>query len=245
MPLLDHFRPPLLGRPPSWESFHSFWAVAMAERLNTTLPRRYVAGVHTHLGSQVEADVAEFERALSPEEEPPNGAGGVAVQPWAPPMTAVVALAVFPDDFAVLVQDQLDDARLVAVVELVSPGNKDRPESRRAFAIKCAAYLQHGIGLIAVDIVTSRQFNLHNELVGLLDWGEPCQMRADAGLYAVAYRPARREQKNEIDIWPTALAVGGALPLLPLALKGSRAVPLDLEATYTDACRRSRLGPAS
>src|SRR5450755_3652596 len=32
--------------------------------------------------------------------------------------------------------------RLVAVVELVSPGNKDRLENRRAFAVKCAAYLQ-------------------------------------------------------------------------------------------------------
>ena len=38
-----------------------------------------------------------------------------------------------------------------------------------------------------------------------------------------------------------ALAVGGTLPLLPLALKGTRAVPLDLEATYTDARQRGRL----
>jgi hypothetical protein len=35
--------------------------------------------------------------------------------------------------------------------------------------------------------------------------------------------------------------VGGVLPLLPLALLGARPVPLDLEATYKDACRRSRI----
>ena len=67
MPLLDHFHPPLLNRLPSWESFHSFWAVAIAEHLNQLLPRRYIATVTTHLGSEVEADVAEFESPFEPE----------------------------------------------------------------------------------------------------------------------------------------------------------------------------------
>ena len=58
-----------------------------------------------------------------------------------------------------------DGARLVAVIEIVSPGNKDRAEARRTFAGKCAAYLQRGIGLITIDIVTNRNANLHNELV--------------------------------------------------------------------------------
>ena len=56
-----------------------------------------------------------------------------------------------------VVRDERDDARLVAVVELVSPSNKDRPESRRAFAAKTAAYLQRGVGLIILDIVTGQQ----------------------------------------------------------------------------------------
>jgi hypothetical protein len=66
-------------------------------------------------------------------------------------------------------------------------------------------------------------------------------MPADALLYAVAYRPARRQERNEIDIWPAPLEVDGTLPLLPLALKRARAIPLDLEATYTHARQRSRL----
>jgi hypothetical protein len=242
MPLLDHFHPPLLDRLPSWESFHSFWAVAIAEHLNRLLPRRYIATVATHLGSQVEADVAEFESSFEPEDEPPGGAGGgIAVQTWAPPLTTLVAPAVFPDDFEVRVHDRVEGAQLVAVVELISPRNKDRPESRRAFAAKCAAYLQRGIGLIVVDTVTSRQFNLHNELVQLMSWGAPLRMTEDAFLYAVAYRPVRRQERDEIDIWPVPLAVDGTLPLLPLALKRARAVPLDLEATYSDARQRSRL----
>jgi hypothetical protein len=91
------------------------------------------------------------------------------------------------------------------------------------------------------DIVTLRQFNLHNELVELMGVGAASAMPEDIWLYAVAYRPARREQSNEIDVWPVPLTVGGPLPLLPLALRGARAVPLDLEATYTDARERSRL----
>jgi hypothetical protein len=241
MPLLNHFHAPVYPRYP-WESFHTVWAVTIAERLNSLLPQRYLATVQTHLGSQVEADVAEWEARCGGEDEPADGlAGGVAVQPWAPPVATFVMPAIFPDDFEVHIRDRLEDARLVAAVKLVSPRNKDRPESRRAFGAKCAAYLQRGIGLVTVDIVTSRQFNLHNEMIGMIGLGDEFAMRAEATLYAVAYRPLRRQEKNEIDVWPTALNVGTPLPLLPLALKGAQPIALDLEAAYTDARQRSRL----
>jgi hypothetical protein len=241
MPLLDHFHPPLYPQR-AWESFHSRWANSIADALHRVLPRRFFAEVQIHLGSQVEADVAEFERAGEETEESGNGrGGGVAVQPWAPPAAAFALPAVFPDDLEVHVRDQREDARLVAVVELVSPRNKDRAEGRRAFAAKGAAYLQRGLGVIVLDIVTSRQANLHNELIRLLSVGESFAMPVEATLYAVAYRPARRQEANQIEVWPAPLTVGGPLPLLPLALRGYGAIPLDLEATYGDACARSRL----
>ncbi len=240
MPLLDHFHPPLYPQR-AWESFHSRWANSIADELHRVLPRRYFAEVHIHLGGQVEADVAEFDYIAEPEGEAGNGAaGGVGVRSWAPPAAAMVLPAVFPDDLEVQVRDQTDDARLVAVVELVSPRNKDRDDSRRAFAAKCAAYLQRGVGLLVIDVVTSRQGNLHNEMIGMMQWGDAFRMPAAALLYAAAYRPVRRDV-SQIDFWPSALAVGGPLPLLPLALRGGPAVPLDLETTYTDACQRSRL----
>ncbi len=241
MPLLDHFHPPLFpGRP--WESFHSRWSNSIADELNRILPPRYTAEVQLHLGSQVEADVAEFERPPEPEAGSANGPGTRTLpETWAPPAAPLVLPAVFPDDFEVQVLDQLDDARLVAAVELISPRNKDRAESRRAFAAKCVAYLQRGIGLIVVDVVTNRQFNLHGETLALLNAGSGTGMPAGTFLYAVAYRPARRGETNQIDVWPEPLTLGGLLPRLPLALKGTRAVPLDLEATYSDARERSRL----
>jgi hypothetical protein len=241
MPLLDHFHPPLYPHR-SWESFHSRWANSIADTLQQMLPQRYFAEVQIHLGSQVEADVAEFEAGARAEEEPPNGpAGGVAVQTWVPPAATLVMPAVFPDDLEVHVRDERDDAKLVGVVELVSPRNKDRAESRRAFAAKCASYLERGIGLVAVDIVTNRQGNLHNEMIDVLGLGQPFRMSAETLLYAAAYRPAWREETNQIDVWLTALSVAATLPVLPLALRGFRAVPVDLETTYTDARQRSRL----
>ncbi len=242
MPLLDHFHSPLypLHR---WESFHNRWANAIADALDRALPSRFFAEVQTHLGAQVEADVAEFEKTPDPgNEHSPNGmAGGVAVQTYVPPVATMVMPAFYPDDFEVQIRDKSDDARLVAVVELVSPRNKDRPDARRAFAAKCAAYLQRGIGVIAVDTVTTRQANMHDELVRLLEFDARFKMAAEASLAAVAYRPARRGEANELDVWAVALAVGGTLPVLPLALLRHGPIPLDLEATYTEARQRARL----
>jgi hypothetical protein len=60
-------------------------------------------------------------------------------------------------------------------------------------------------------------------------------------LYATAYRPARRQQQEEIDLWMRPLTLGAALPTLPLRLTGDLFVPVDFEAAYQEACRRRRL----
>ena len=241
MPLLDHFHPPLYPHR-AWESFHSRWANSIADKLNGTLPERFFAEVQLHLGSQVAADVAEFATSAETTEDSGNRASGaVALQTWAPPVATWVMPALFPDNFEIHVRDELDDARLVAVVELISPRNKDRAESRRTFAAKCAAYLQRGIGLVVVDIVTGRQFNLHNELVQILAQSAAFAMSQDAFLYAVSYRPVQREEASQIDVWPVALTLDASLPVLPLALRGYGTLRLDLEETYHDACQRSRL----
>lgn len=237
MPLLDHFNPPLSQRR-RWESFHSAWAEALARLLNQgLLPARYYAEVHVKVGSRVEVDTGTFEEANG---AAPDG-GGVAV--WAPPRpSAVVPLSFTPPDvFEVQVLSDEEGPRLVAAVELVSPANKDRPAHRQAFAIKCASYLSQGISLIVIDIVTTRQANLHNEMMRLLGHGDTFALAAGTELYAVAYRPVVRQQVEEFDVWPAALALGQRLPVLPLALTAELAVPLDLEATYTAACQRRRL----
>ncbi|HUG69735.1 MAG TPA: DUF4058 family protein, partial [Pirellulaceae bacterium] len=45
-------------------------------------------------------------------------------------------------EYEVLIFDQERGRQLVAAIEIVSPANKDRPETRQAFVTKCAALLQ-------------------------------------------------------------------------------------------------------
>lgn len=240
MPLLDHFHAPLHPRYP-WPSFHAAWASAIMGRLNARLPHpRFFAVTNVHLGASAATDVAEFDTELL-QDVSGNGEGGVAVATWAPPTATATIEAIFPDDIEVQIFDTRDGAILVAVVELVSPGNKDRDDARTGFAAKCAAYLQRGIGLVVVDVVTSRHFNLHNALMELLDRPAEARMPEDAVVYATAYRPIVREKRNEIDLWMTPLVVGQALPTLPLALRGTGCVPLELEASYSAARELSRV----
>jgi hypothetical protein len=149
--------------------------------------------------------------------------------------------AVFPDDLEVHIFSTSAGPVLVAAIELVSSANKEREATRRAFAAKCAAYLQRGIGLVIVDIVTSRHANLHDELVALMGHANSFAFATPMPLYATAYRPVHRAHGNEIDVWREGLAVGGPLPTLPLAVRGLGALALDLEATYMEARRRGRI----
>jgi hypothetical protein len=241
MPLLDHFHAPVSERR-SWEGFHSLWAAAMVEQLNRdVLAEEFFADMHVHVGSQVEVDVATLE------EVPVTGAARFGAGPsvWAPPPAPVTLPAVFPDDIEVQVFATAAGPTLVAAIELVSPGNKDRSEAKRAFAAKCVGYLTRGIGLVVVDVVTNRLANLHNEIVAELAVDADFTMEPAAATYAVAYRPSRRAEGDRIEVWPLPLRLGDVLPVLPLALRNAGTVPLDLESTYLQACERSRLRAAA
>lgn len=235
MPLLDHFHPPLSGER-HWESFHAAWAGSIADQLNRDLlPGGYFAEEHVHVGSRVEIDVATFEGGTS--SATAGGTVAVAARPYTPPRPVVSWPSVFPDSLEVLVYSSEGGPTLVAAIELVSPANKDRPETRRAFVAKCAAHLQQGVGLIVIDIVTSRSANLHRDLAEFL--GAPAAT-VDR-LYAVAYKPVRLTDDDRIDVWPATLTLGQALPTLPLALDKGGVVPVDFDSSYRQACERRRL----
>lgn len=240
MPLLDHFRAPIKHRLP-WESICSMWIASVVRNLNRTLPRdAFIARATIHLGRQIEADVAEFE--YHSRNGATSDAGGVAVAPR-PEVEAAAATiaAVFPDAFEIEVLDRTEYDRVVGVIEFVSPSNKKEVAEREAFVAKCSAYLQRGIGLMVVDVVTDRRANLHNELLRLLGENSSDGRLPDEPLYAVGYRPVRRENCNLIDLWPKALALGEKLPSVPFPLKGGPTIALDLEATYAEAIADSGL----
>src|SRR5262249_47211933 len=139
-----------------------------------------------------------------------NG-GGVATIPrtvWTPSTAPLVLPAVFPPSCTVEILSTEGGRTLVAAIELVSPANKDRASKRRLFAAKCATYLSRGIGLIIIDVVTSRQGNLHNELIELLGLEPAFQLPGHPSLYSVAYRPVRIAESEQIETWPTVLVLG-------------------------------------
>ncbi|HEX4613306.1 MAG TPA: DUF4058 family protein [Urbifossiella sp.] len=241
MPLRDHFRPPLANRKP-WESVHNGWAFVIARRLNAgVLPRRYESTQLAHHGSAVEIDIAaDHDEPVSTPGFAANGHGGVVAtaQTYTPPATVVTGPVAFIDQDVFEIQVYKDDGglKLVAAVELVSPSNKDRPSSRRTFATKVAAYLQQGVAVVTVDVVTDRTASLHDDLVQRLQLADGFAWQSPTGLSAVSYRVVRENGADRLDVWPFPLALGDPLPTVPLWLNPVLAVPLELEPTYEETC---------
>ncbi|MGI8977819.1 MAG: DUF4058 family protein [Pirellulaceae bacterium] len=235
MPLLDHFRPPLSTQR-HWESFHTTWASAIADALNERwLPEGYFAEEQMHPAARVEVDVATFES---------SGGGAISTvapkKTWTPPAPSITLPRMIFEGTEVLVFDREGGPTLVAAIELVSPVNKDRAETRRTFVAKCASLLASGVGLVIIDVVTSRMANLHRELLEMQGHAHQTDVE-QASLYAVSYQPVRRGERDELDLWPMELAVGRPLPQVPLGIGPDFFVPVDLESTYMAACRRRRL----
>jgi hypothetical protein len=240
MPLLDHFHPPLSLRR-DWHAFHNAWASTIAFDLNTGLPEGFFAEPNVQFG--VEIDVATFEESEAAMSGVASAWGASRASWSAPAPTLTMPLPVLSDRVEVLVYDRSSGPNLVAAIELVSPSNKDRPAQREAFVSKCATYLQGGLGLIVVDVVTDRRAVLHDDLIRRLGGGSPSTWGAGA-LSAVSYRPAARDGQPWLESWEERLAVGDKLPTLPLALRAGPTLPLDLARSYERTCRELRLAPS-
>jgi Protein of unknown function (DUF4058) len=242
MPLLDHFHPPISNeRNP--QSVHTAWLGALLGYLNLgRLPPGYLAQAEISVGSRLEVDVAALER---PGPSPaPLGNGGTATLTapvWTRPVPALSLPILLADATEVLVYKRGGSLTLVTAIELISESNKDRPEERQAFAAKCATFLHHGVGLVIIDIITNRRANLHDQIMRQLGQYPAFAFPSDTHLYTVSYEPLRSDQGGQVDIWPQSLALGQALPTVPLPLRGHGCIPLELEPTYTEARLRNGL----
>jgi hypothetical protein len=242
MPLRDHFHGPVFDEA-QWEGIHSMWTSMIVRHLNSVqLPARYRAIGQVHAGTQVEIDIAAFEEDR-PQANTSGAGNGIPLAVWAPPEPVQTLATEFPaqDLFEVRIHDDQRGRRLVAAIELVSPGNKAGPENRRAFAVKCASYLQQRVSVVILDVVTEKHFNLHRELLEVLGQENVPSRIDDTHVYAVAYRTMKEQKHWRLDLWPHALTLGAALPTVPLWLAGDLAVPLLLEETYEETCSVLRI----
>lgn len=239
MPLLDLFNPPISETCHSWTGFHHMWAGAMLERLNLgTLSQDYISLMHPHRASEA------FE-VIGPEPHAVIGDGF----PRSPRFS-------FPADIAEpscvdLHVHRECDHRTMAVVTFPGPGHAETPSGRSRFAAKAAAFLQRGVSLIVVNVVTTPLADFHKPLCDILGLSPAAEWSSPTGLSAICYRTVQEAVKPglavgngqvRLDVWPHVLKVGSELPTVPLWLAADLAVPLELELTYAAACKSLRLG---
>ena len=237
MPLRDHFHRPN-NRRPNWDRLHGGWPMEIARRLNGgVLPVGYAAAPLIHIGG-VEVDVGGLETD-DPGTRGGGGGGGTATLPWAPPAPSLSFDTDPPDvdEYEVRVYDDAGGERLVAAVEFVSPRNKDRPDSRRAFVAKCAALLQQEVCVSIVDLVTRHHFNLYADLLDFLGHADPLMGAPAHPIYAVTLRRRGEPSRWHLDTWAHRLQVGQLLPPIPLWVNDRDGTMIDLEATYEETCR--------
>jgi hypothetical protein len=206
------------------------------------LPPEYIALEQIHSGTALEIDIGTFTDATSNSPSSNGGNLATAVRTvWTPASSPKILPADFPPSCTIEIHTTEGGRTLVAAIELVSPGNKDRAVKRRMFGAKCATYLSKGIGLIVIDVVSSRKGNLHNEMIDLVGWDQSLKMAGEESLYCVGYRPLREQQTGRIETWPMVLEIGESLPTMPLSLHAELCLAVEFEAAYLEASQRRRL----
>ena len=207
--------------------FHQRWISAIADALNGGgLPPEFMALAEQVTGRPI-PDVVTLQTR-----KPKAGSGGVA--------TATAPSARVIQKFERITYAKRKDrvvirhgrGRVVAIIELVSPGNKDSRHAIRSFVEKAADILHQGIHLVVVDLFppTPRDpQGIHKAI-----WDEfgdmPFEFLPDKPLTVASYIGG--------DL-PTAyvesVGVGDPLPAIPLFLTEYDHVPCPLEATYMEA----------
>jgi hypothetical protein len=121
---------------------------------------------------------------------------------------------------------------IVAMVEIMSPGNKTSRRAFQEFISKAFALLEARVHLLIVDPFppTSRDPNGIHAVLWEEDDQQPFQLPAEKRLTLVAYECALTTRA-----FIEPVAVGDRLPDMPLFLEAERFVNAPLEATYETA----------
>ncbi len=96
------------------------------------------------------------------------------------------------------------------------------------------------VAVSIVDLVTTRQYNLYDDLLEWIGQTDPAGPEPPE-LYAAACRWIRRDEAWQYESWTHSLALGQPLRTLPLWHADDFAVPLELEASYEETSRIFRL----
>jgi hypothetical protein len=123
---------------------------------------------------------------------------------------------------------------VVAVLEVVSPGNKGSKNAFRALIDKACELLEHKIHLLILDLFPPRKRDPHGVHAALWDEiaDESFVPPADKPLTLAAY-----ESALTLKAYIEPVAVGDSLLDMPLYLEPDGYILVPLEATYQEAYR--------
>jgi hypothetical protein len=217
--------------------FHQAWAVGIAERLNKGMLPKDLSALVEQRVNPFEADVPAVERRMR---SPRPGAGnGAATQMLEPPLTRTVRKSIAEiyglRANRIVVKHHL--GRTVAVIEIVSPGNKRSKSAMREFVEKTLDYLNRGIHVLIVDLFPATRrdpFGIHK---GIWDEFQEEDFVFPPGKdrILVSYEMGPMERSAYVE----PVAVGDALPDLALFLATNLHVYVPLESTYQAAWNAS------
>ncbi len=210
-----------------FHDFHQSWTIAIRNALNAgLLPDNFIAMAEQITGGP-EPDVVTLSLPIKPGD---GVAGGTAVVDT-PPKTRVKtqADAISYARKANTIVIRHPDGQVVAVIEIVSPGNKDSKHAIRSFARKAVEFLHAGIHLLIVDLFPPSRRDPQG--IHKLIWDrirdEPFELPPDKPLTLAAYSAG-----TTITGYIEPVGVGDAMPDMPIFLTPDRYVPCPLEATY-------------
>ena len=208
--------------------FHQTWIPLLAAALNSGgLPPGFMALAEQVTGRPI-PDVVTLQSRLP--------MGGVAVAPAPAPSARVIQKfeRINYAKRADRVVIRHGRGRVVAIIEIVSPGNKESRHAIRSFVEKAADILNQGVHLVVVDLFPPSPRDPQGIHKAISDefGDEPFDFLPDKPLTIVSYIGG--------DL-PTAyvesVGVGDRLPAIPLFLTEYDYVPCPLDATYDEAWR--------
>lgn len=210
-----------------FHDFHQTWIINIRNALNGgLLPSGYWAMAGSFTGGP-EADVVTLSLPVKPIEDI---AGGLAVADVPPRArfraeTDAARYARRADHVTV----RHPDGAVVAVIEVVSPGNKDSKHAIRAFARKAVELLHAGIHLLIIDLFPPSRRDpqgIHKVIWDRIK-DDDFALPPDKPLTLAAYAAGAT-----ITAYIEPVAVGDTLPDRPLFLTADRYILCPLEATY-------------
>jgi len=219
----------------TFHHFHQAWITALSDALNAgLLPEGYYA-LAEQVAGRPHPDVLALEEVEDSDgwtERGTGGDAGVGVVECPPKvrytLEAEAAIYAAKADRIALYHTSGD--RVVAFVEIISPGNKRSQVAVGQLLDKLASALEQGRHLLVIDLHPPGRHDpdgLHAAF-----WGTTPGVTPDQPLSLAAYRA---------DTCPTAyfepIAAGDALPEMPLFLTPDRYINVPLEATYQAAWR--------